>query len=137
VPRKETTAERWERARLLFEARDYVGAAKPLTTVVGEVPEQTGPLLLAAPTTTRPNWAAGRRGLRDLIDLHPVEHYGHLLLSRTLQRQGRHDEAESWPRIAAAFTGELPATDWAGGQAPPRLAPAAPTASPQLSRTGC
>jgi FMN reductase len=36
----------------------------------------------------------------------PVEHYAHLMLGRTLQRQGRAEEAERWLRMAAAFTGD-------------------------------
>jgi hypothetical protein len=31
------------------------------------------------------------------------------MLGRTLERQARHDEAATWLRMAAAFTGELPA----------------------------
>ncbi|UUU35647.1 hypothetical protein JIX56_40585 [Streptomyces sp. CA-210063] len=35
----------------------------------------------------------------------------HLMLGRTLQRQGRHGEAEPWMRMAAAFSGEFPDHD--------------------------
>ncbi|GGL01174.1 hypothetical protein [Streptomyces flaveus] len=34
---------------MLFEAKGYIGAAKLLAAVVEEVPEQTGPRLLAEP----------------------------------------------------------------------------------------
>ncbi|MGW4453847.1 tetratricopeptide repeat protein, partial [Streptomyces sp. NPDC004599] len=43
-----TPAERWERARLFFEAEDYAAAARVLARLVEEVPEQTGPRLLLA-----------------------------------------------------------------------------------------
>ena len=42
-----------------------------------------------------------------IVDRDPVEHYAHLLLGRTLERQGRPEEAASWLRLAAAFGGEL------------------------------
>ncbi len=43
-----TAAERWERAQLFFDAKDYAGAARVLGGLVDEVPEQTGPRLLLA-----------------------------------------------------------------------------------------
>ncbi|HZP50460.1 tetratricopeptide repeat protein, partial [Actinocrinis sp.] len=46
--------------------------------------------------------------LREVIARDPVEHYAYLMLGRTLQRQGRHEEAKPWLRMAAAFSSELP-----------------------------
>ncbi|MFF4486190.1 tetratricopeptide repeat protein [Streptomyces sp. NPDC001544] len=107
VPHEETTAERWERARLLFEAKDYIGAAKLLAAVVEEVPEQTGPrLLLARAYYHSAQLRRAEEQLRDIVERNPVEHYAHLMLGRTLQRQGRKDEADTWLRMAAAFSGE-------------------------------
>lgn len=40
--------ERWERAQLLLGAKDYIGAARLLTAVVEEAPEQDRPRLLPA-----------------------------------------------------------------------------------------
>jgi Flp pilus assembly protein TadD len=107
VPHEETTAERWERARLLFEAKDYIGAAKLLAAVVEEVPEQTGPrLLLARAYYHSAQLRRAEEQLREIVERNPVEHYAHLMLGRTLQRQGRKDEADTWLRMAAAFSGE-------------------------------
>ncbi|MFC4469924.1 tetratricopeptide repeat protein [Streptomyces xiangluensis] len=112
VPHEETTAERWERARLLFEARDYIGAAKLLAVVVEEAPEQTGPRLLLARAYYHSAQLRRAEGqLRVIVESDPVEHYAHLMLGRTLQRQGRHGEAEAWMRMAAAFSGEFPDDD--------------------------
>jgi cytochrome c-type biogenesis protein CcmH/NrfG len=47
--------------------------------------------------------------LREVIARDPVEVCAHLMLGRTLQRQGRDAEAAPWLRMAAAFSGELPA----------------------------
>ncbi|HEY0453106.1 tetratricopeptide repeat protein [Actinophytocola sp.] len=107
APHEETTAERWERAQLLFQAKDYVPAAKLLTEVVDENPNQTGPrLLLARAYYHSAQLRRAEEQLRDIVERSPVEHYAHLMLGRTLQRQGRHDEAAPWLRIAAAFAGE-------------------------------
>ncbi|MEU9343540.1 tetratricopeptide repeat protein [Streptomyces sp. NPDC048278] len=112
APHEESTAERWERAQLLFEGRDYIGAARLLTDVVQEVPEQTGPrLLLARAYYHSAQLRRAEDQLRQIVERDPVEHYAHLLLGRTLQRQGRHDEAQPWLRMAAAFAGEFPDDD--------------------------
>ncbi|MEV0174507.1 tetratricopeptide repeat protein [Streptomyces sp. NPDC050803] len=109
VPHEETTAERWERAGALFEAKDYIGAAKLLAQVVEEAPEQTGPrLLLARAYYHSAQLRRAEEQLRVIVDRDPVEHYAHLMLGRTLQRQGRQDEAEPWLRMAGAFAGEFP-----------------------------
>jgi len=102
----ETTEARWARAELFFEAKDYVGAAKLLAEVVAEVPDQVGPrLLLARAYYHSAQLRRAEEQLREIIDRDPVEHYAHLMLGRTLERQGRHDEAAPWLRMAAAFTG--------------------------------
>ncbi|MEV7074244.1 tetratricopeptide repeat protein [Streptomyces sp. NPDC093990] len=112
VPHEETTVERWERAGLLFEARDYSGAAKLLAAVVEEAPEQTGPrLLLARAYYHSAQLRRAEEQLRVIVERDPVEHYAHLMLGRTLQRLGRAEEAEPWLRMAGAFAGEFPDDD--------------------------
>jgi FMN reductase len=107
VSHEETTAGRWERAAALFEARDYSGAAKLLVAVVEEHPNQTAPrLLLARAYYHSAQLRRAEEQLRELIDRDPVEHYAHLMLGRTLERQGRHDEAAPLLRLAAAFAGQ-------------------------------
>ncbi|WP_260478614.1 tetratricopeptide repeat protein [Kibdelosporangium aridum] len=104
---EETIAERWERASLLFDAKDYAKAANLLAEVVAEVPEQVAPrLLLARAYYHSAQLRRAEEQLREVVERDPVEHYAHLMLGRTLQRQGRHDEATPWLRLAAALTGE-------------------------------
>ncbi|BCM72889.1 MULTISPECIES: tetratricopeptide repeat protein [Streptomyces] len=111
-PHEETTAERWERAQLLFEAKDYIGAAELLVAVVEEAPEQTGPrLLLARAYYHSAQLRRAEEQLRQIVERDPVEHYAHLMLGRTLERQGRTDEAQPWLRMAGAFAGEFPDDD--------------------------
>jgi FMN reductase len=108
VTREETAAERWERAGLLFEEKGYAEAAKLLAGVVAEFPEQVAPrLLLARAYYHSAQLGRAERELRAVIDRDPVEHYAHLMLGRTLERQGRGAEAASWLRRAGAFSGEV------------------------------
>lgn len=106
-PHEETAAERWARALLLFEANDHAAAATLLAEVVAEHPEQTGPRqLLARAYYHSAQLRRAEEQLRVIVDRDPVDHYAHLLLGRTLERQSRHGEAAPWLRLAAAFAGE-------------------------------
>lgn len=100
-----SVAETWERAQGLFEAKDYTGAAKLLPVVIDEAPEQTAArLLLARAYYHSAQLRKAEEQLRLVIDRCPVEHYAYLMLGRTLERQGRHDEAGPWLRAAEAFS---------------------------------
>ncbi|MFF4976226.1 tetratricopeptide repeat protein [Streptomyces sp. NPDC001083] len=103
-----TAADRWERARMFFDAKDYTAAARVLGGLVEEVPEQVGPrLLLARSYYHSAQLGRAETELRALVEIDPVEHYARLMLGRTLQRQGREDEAASHLRIASALAGEF------------------------------
>lgn len=98
-------AETWERAEALFEAKDYTGAAALLQVVLDEAPEQVAPrLLLARAYYHSARLKRAEEQLRLVIERCPVEHYAYLMLGRTLERQGRHDEAGPWLRAAEAFS---------------------------------
>jgi predicted Zn-dependent protease len=106
---EESALERWERAQLLFEAKDYTKAARLLADVVDEVPELTAPrLLLARSYYHSAQLNRAEEQLRVVVERDPVEHYAHLMLGRTLERLGRRDEAAVWLRLAGAFSGDLP-----------------------------
>ena len=103
-----TPAERWERAQMFFDAKDYAAAARVLGGLVEEVPEQTGPrLLLARAYYHSAQLKRAESELRIIVERDPVEHYARLMLGRTLQRQARHEEAESHLRIASALAGDF------------------------------
>ncbi|WP_105969674.1 tetratricopeptide repeat protein [Streptomyces geranii] len=103
-----TAAERWERALLFFDAKDYAGAARVLGGLVEEVPEQTAPrLLLARAYYHSAQLLRAEAELLVLVERDPVEQYARLLLGRTLQRQGRHEEAAPHMRLAAALAGDF------------------------------
>ncbi|WP_406005465.1 tetratricopeptide repeat protein [Streptomyces sp. NBC_00637] len=104
-----TQAERWERARLFFAAKEYTAAARVLVSLVEEVPEQTGPrLLLARAYYHSAQLRRAETELRLIIEREPVEHYARLMLGRTLERQGRHTEAGPHLRLASALAGDFP-----------------------------
>lgn len=103
-----TPAERWERARMFFDAKDYTAAARVLDGLVEEVPEQTGPrLLLARSYYHSAQLRRAETELRIIVERDPVEQYARLMLGRTLERQGRHEEAEPHIRLASALAGDF------------------------------
>ncbi|WP_405740889.1 tetratricopeptide repeat protein [Streptomyces sp. NBC_00028] len=103
-----TPAERWERAQMFFEAKDYAAAARVLGKLVEEVPEQTGPrLLLARSYYHSAQLSRAETELRIIVERDPVEHYARLMLGRTLERQRRHEEAEPHLRLASALAGDF------------------------------
>ncbi|MEU9192136.1 tetratricopeptide repeat protein [Streptomyces hundungensis] len=107
-----TAADRWDRARMFFEAKEYVTAAGILAGLVGEVPEQVGPrLLLARAYYHSAQLGKAEAELRAVLEQDPVERYATLMLGRTLERQGRRAEAAPHLRIAAAMAGEFPEAD--------------------------
>ncbi|MFE3329169.1 tetratricopeptide repeat protein [Streptomyces sp. NPDC059176] len=104
-----TAAERWERARFFFEAREYGTAAGILGGLVAEAPELIAPrLLLARAYYHSARLQKAEAELRTVLDRDPVEHYARLMLGRTLERQGRGAEATAHLRLAAAMSGDLP-----------------------------
>ncbi|MFD3504004.1 tetratricopeptide repeat protein [Streptomyces sp. NPDC058678] len=103
-----TPTERWDRAQMFFDAKEYAAAARVLGGLVEEVPEQTGPrLLLARAYYHSAQLRRAETELRVIVERDPVEHYARLMLGRTLQRQGRHEEAEPHMRLASALAGDF------------------------------
>ncbi|MFI1171063.1 tetratricopeptide repeat protein [Streptomyces melanogenes] len=103
-----STAERWDRAQLFFEAKEYVIAVRILTGIVDEVPEQVAPrLLLARAYYHSAQLKKAETELRVVLERDPVEQYATLMLGRTLERQGRPEDAARYLRLAAAFDGDV------------------------------
>ncbi|MEU6297312.1 tetratricopeptide repeat protein [Streptomyces erythrochromogenes] len=104
-----TAAERWARAQLFFDAREYATAARILEPLTGEAPEQLAPrLLLARAYYHSAQLSRAERELRAVLERWPVEDYAQLMLGRTLERLGRPAEARPYLRMAAAMAGEFP-----------------------------
>jgi len=103
-----TPADRWDRAQMFFEAKEYLTAARILGGLVEEVPEQVAPrLLLARAYYHSARLAKAEAELREVLERNPVEDYARLMLGRTLERQGKHTEAATHLRMTHAMTEEL------------------------------
>lgn len=99
-----TPADRWERATYLFDAGDYIAAARELESLAAEEPATSAvTLLLARAYYHSAQLRRAEQTLRDLVIDAPSEGYAHLLLGRTLQRRSRQDEATPHLRLAAAM----------------------------------
>ncbi|MFJ8933859.1 MULTISPECIES: tetratricopeptide repeat protein [unclassified Streptomyces] len=93
---------------MFFDAKEYANAARILDGLVEEVPEQTGPrLLLARSYYHSAQLRRAEAELRTIVERDPVEHYARLMLGRTLERQGRGDEAAPHLRMASALSGDF------------------------------
>ena len=100
-------AERYERARGLFEHGEYQAAAEALATLVDEsalAPPLHGTielrLLLARSYFHSAQLGRAERVTRAILADVPDDAYANLLLGRTLQRLGR--QAEAKPHLAMA-----------------------------------
>ncbi|WP_405527464.1 tetratricopeptide repeat protein [Streptomyces avidinii] len=103
-----TAAERWARAQLFFDAKEYATAARILDGLAGEAPEQLAPrLLLARAYYHSAQLSRAEHELRAILERRPVEDYAQLMLGRTLERLGRAAEARPHLRMAAAMAGEF------------------------------
>ncbi|GIH28371.1 hypothetical protein Aph01nite_66810 [Acrocarpospora phusangensis] len=99
-------AAEYERGRLFFELKDYIGAAGILAEVVAEAPgDLAARLLLARAYYHSAQLGRAESELRLILERDPVEEYAYLLLGRTLERQGRPAEAAPYLRLHAVMTG--------------------------------
>lgn len=99
-------AMNYDTGKLYFDARDFITAAGWLAEVVDAAPEhEAARLLLARAYYHSAQLGRAETQLRHIIDRNPVEAYAHLMLGRTLQRQGREAEAVRHLRLSAAMTG--------------------------------
>lgn len=98
-------------ARSLFDRSDYAAAADALADLVEEARRDAGhgtselALLLARAYYGSAQLGRAEATLRELLDRHPDDGYLHLLLGRTLQRRGRHEEARRWLSLAEILGG--------------------------------
>ncbi|MBO0873553.1 MAG: tetratricopeptide repeat protein [Pseudonocardia sp.] len=102
----EMVGDRVERARMFFDAGDFITASRMLGELVAEMPDDLElRLLLARAYYHSAQLGRAERELRVVLERDPVADYAHLLLGRTLQRQSRHDEALKYLRLAEAMSG--------------------------------
>jgi Flp pilus assembly protein TadD len=107
---EDTDHDRWLRAQALFEERAYREAAVLLTELLDAAAdvghELTDVRLLLARSLYHSAQLNGAiRVATELLEHDPNEPYAHLLVGRSLQRQGRSGEAQPHLRLAELLGG--------------------------------
>ncbi len=105
-------ALRYEMAQSLYERAEYLRAAEVLVELVDEATLDGTlhgttdlRLLLARAYFRSAQLGRAEATLRVIVDETPTEGDAHLLLGRTLQRRGRHEEARRWLSLAEILGG--------------------------------
>ncbi|EWC63598.1 hypothetical protein UO65_1052 [Actinokineospora spheciospongiae] len=95
------------RARTHRDSGDQITAARLFAEAAEREPDATSILTdLALAQFHSAALTAAETTARRLVDLAPADAYAHVLLGRTLARQGRHREAVPHLRLATTMTGE-------------------------------
>jgi Flp pilus assembly protein TadD len=121
APASAPFALRYALARGLFDRGDYLTASRALAELVEEA-EGTDVghattdlrLLLARAYYHSAQLGRAERALRTVLEEDPTDAYAHLVLGRTLQRAGRHDEARRWLALAEVLGGYERPSAYAG-----------------------
>ncbi|MFE6871170.1 tetratricopeptide repeat protein [Kitasatospora sp. NPDC057692] len=94
-------------ANFYFESKAYTDAARMLEGILAEEPANLSVrLLLARSYFHSAQLRKAEAELLRVLDADPAEDYARLMLGRTLERQGRAEEARPHLRLASAMTGE-------------------------------
>jgi Tfp pilus assembly protein PilF len=105
APSQGTLVERYECAQKLFDAHDYICAAREFAEIIAEEPSNLAARLwLGRAYYHSAQLTRAEATLREVIERDPTEAYAHLMLGRTLQRQSRHPDTIGSLRVAAALT---------------------------------
>lgn len=94
-------------ATFYFDSKAYADAARMLEGVLAEEPANLSVrLLLARSYYHSAQLGRAESELLRILEADPAEDYARLMLGRTLERQGRAEEARPHLRLAAAMAGE-------------------------------
>ncbi|MFG2906613.1 tetratricopeptide repeat protein [Kitasatospora sp. NPDC048286] len=100
-------ADEYRMAKFYFDSKAYTDAARTLEGVLAEEPTNLSVrLLLARSYFHSAQLRRAEAELLRILEADPAEDYARLMLGRTLERQGRAEEARPHLRLAAAMTGE-------------------------------
>ncbi|MEU1285533.1 tetratricopeptide repeat protein [Kitasatospora sp. NPDC005856] len=101
------TANEYRMAKFYFDSKAYTDAARTLEGVLAEEPTNLSVrMLLARSYFHSAQLRRAEAELLRILEADPAEDYARLMLGRTLERQGRTEEARPHLRLAAAMTGE-------------------------------
>ncbi|GAA2989176.1 tetratricopeptide repeat protein [Kitasatospora sp. NPDC058063] len=100
-------ANEYRMAKFYFDSKAYTDAARTLEGVLAEEPTNLSVrMLLARSYFHSAQLRRAEAELLRILEADPAEDYARLMLGRTLERQGRPEEARPHLRLAAAMTGE-------------------------------
>ncbi|MER7584963.1 tetratricopeptide repeat protein [Kitasatospora sp. NPDC097691] len=100
-------ADEYRMAKFYFDSKAYTDAARMLEGVLAEEPANLSVrLLLARSYYHSAQLGKAEAELIRILDADPAEDYARMMLGRTLERQGRTEEARPHLRLAAAMAGE-------------------------------
>ncbi|MGW7446151.1 tetratricopeptide repeat protein [Kitasatospora sp. NPDC054795] len=100
-------ANEYRMAKFYFDSKAYTDAARALEGVLAEEPTNLSVrMLLARSYFHSAQLRRAEAELLRILEADPAEDYARLMLGRTLERQGRPEEARPHLRLAAAMTGE-------------------------------
>ncbi|AFR07711.1 MULTISPECIES: tetratricopeptide repeat protein [Nocardiopsis] len=103
---EESTYDTYNQARIYLELGDPIYAARILAPVVENEPGSRSLLeLLGRAYFLSAQLHRAEATFRSLIELDPVDHWAHIALARTLERQSRHEEAATYRRMYAVMSG--------------------------------
>jgi len=96
--------QEFQRGSMFFEARDYVTASRILAPVVAAEPTNRAALeLLGRAYFHSAQLGRAEQTLRSLAEIDPANGWAHEALARTLERQGRSEEAVRHRKLAMAM----------------------------------
>ncbi|KJS57177.1 tetratricopeptide repeat protein [Streptomyces rubellomurinus] len=99
--------DEYRRAAFYFDSKAYADAARLFEGVLAEEPANLSVrLMLARSYYHSAQLGRAEAELHRILEADPAEDYARLMLGRTLERQGRAEEARPHLRLAAAMTGE-------------------------------
>jgi Flp pilus assembly protein TadD len=100
------TYQEFVRGRRYFDLGDFIGAAQILAPVAEREPTNKTVLeLLGRAYFHSAQLRRAEATFRRLVELDPVDSWAHVALARSLERQGRDDEANPHRRLHAAMSG--------------------------------
>jgi tetratricopeptide (TPR) repeat protein len=102
--RSEGTVEAFRRAESLVAQRRPLEAIRALEPVLDIAPDKPSvQLLLGRAYLFSAQFRRAELAFLRVIELDPSDHYARLILGRTLQRQGRFQEAQTQMKLAATM----------------------------------
>lgn len=106
----EGTVEAFRRAERLVTQRRPLEALRVLQPVISEVEDKPSvQLLLGRAYFFSAQLRRAEEAFRRILEFDPSDHYARLVLGRTLQRQGRYNEARAQIRLATTMQPHDPA----------------------------